>query len=221
MTDLFATIEAADPVINRPNPLLERMAQPLSQSGKPAGKISKLRNSASLPVGDHTAPPASSTRARAFGTCNLTVLALDLGTITGWAVAPRGGVLRSGSFELQPSKLGGNGRRWIAFREWLTSTAREVGGVHAVYYEDVKNHAGTIAAHVYGGYLAMLEAWCAANNIPLHGVGVGTVKKHFTGNGAAKKPAMIAEAERRGIKVIDDNHADAIAILAYGVAHEA
>ncbi len=92
--------------------------------------------------------------------------------------------------------------------------------MHAVYYEDVKNHAGTIAAHVYGGYLAMLEAWCAANNIPLHGVGVGTVKKHFTGNGAAKKPAMIAEAERRGIKVIDDNHADAIAILAYGVAQE-
>lgn len=154
------------------------------------------------------------------GACNLTVLALDLGTTTGWALAPRGGVLRSGSFRLDPSKLGGNGRRWIGFREWLTAKAREVGGVHAVYFEDVKNHAGVIAAHVYGGYLAMLEAWCAANNIPLHGVGVGTAKKAWTGNGRASKDQMISEAERRGITVIDDNHADALAILAYAVEQE-
>ncbi|MFC4518595.1 hypothetical protein [Cupriavidus pinatubonensis] len=152
--------------------------------------------------------------------CNLNILALDLGTITGWAVATRAGKQRSGSLELKPTKLGGNGRRWIAFREWLTATAREVGGIQAVYHEDVKNHAGVIAAHVYGGYLAMLEAWCAANNIPLVGVGVGTVKKHFTGNGRASKDDMIAEAKRRGVKVIDDNHADALAILGYAVEQE-
>ncbi|NOV24178.1 hypothetical protein E5S69_11710 [Cupriavidus necator] len=159
-------------------------------------------------------------RARAFAACNLTVLALDLGTTTGWALAPRGGAVRSGSFRLDPAKLGGNGRRWIAFREWLTATAREAGGVQAVYFERVCSHTGTTAAHVYGGYMAMLEAWCAANNIPMHGVAVATAKKHWTGNGRAKKPEMIAEAERRGIKVIDDNHADALAILSYGIQQE-
>ncbi len=93
MTDLFAVIESAE--------VTEAQWNSLAATGT---------------------PHASSTRARAFASCNLTVLALDLGTITGWAVAPRGGALRSGSFELQPSKLGGNGRRWIAFREWLTAT---------------------------------------------------------------------------------------------------
>nr|WP_284459726.1 hypothetical protein [Cupriavidus campinensis] len=159
-------------------------------------------------------------RARAFPACNLTILALDLGTTTGWAVATRDGRHRSGSFRLDPKKVGGNGRRWLAFREWLTATAREVGGIQAVYHEDVKNHAGVIAAHIYGGYLAMLEAWCASNNIPLHGVGVGTVKKHFTGNGRASKDEMIIAARRHGVAVEDDNHADALGILSYAITQE-
>ena len=154
-------------------------------------------------------------------TCNLNILALDLGTILGWAVATREGKQRSGSLELKPSKLGGNGKRWMAYREWLTSIAREVGGIHAVYHEDVKNHAGTIAAHVYGGYLAMTEAWCAVNNIPLYGVGVGTIKKHFTGFGNATKEDMIAEAERRGFAPSTDDEADALAILSFAVKQEA
>ena len=168
-------------------------------------------------------PEARTSRAgaRISTACNLTVLALDLGTTTGFAIAPRNAPLRSGSFLLDPHKLGGNGRRWIAFREWLTATAREVGGVQVVYVEDVRRHVSNLSARVYCGYLAMLEAWCAANNVRLEGVGVGTIKKAFTGNGRADKEDMIAEAERRGIKVIDDNHADALAILAYGVAQEA
>lgn len=169
-----------------------------------------------MPEAEPAVPTTHASRAR----LNLNVLALDLGTSLGWAVATREGKQRSGSLELKPTKLGGNGKRWMAYREWLTSIAREVGGIHAVYHEDVKNHAGTIAAHVYGGYLAMTEAWCAANNIPLYGVGVGTIKKHFTGKGNAKKDAMIAEAERRGVKVIDDNHADALAILSYAISQE-
>ncbi|MEM5429384.1 hypothetical protein [Cupriavidus oxalaticus] len=171
--------------------------------------------------GDGHAATGTPSRARAFPTANLNVLALDLGTTTGWAVATRDGRQKSGSLRLDPKKLGGNGRRWIAFREFLTATAREAGGVQAVYYERVCSHTGTTAAHVYGGYLAMLEAWCAANNIPMHGVAVATAKKAWTGNGRAKKPDMIAEAERRGVKVIDDNHADALAVLAYGVKQEA
>ena len=165
--------------------------------------------------------PTTPARARThLPACNLTVLALDLGTTTGWALAPRGGAMRSGNFRLDPAKVGGNGRRWIAFREWLTATAREVGGVQVVYVEDVRRHVSNLSARVYCGYLAMLEAWCAANNVRLEGVGVGTIKKHFTGDGRAKKGAMIGEARRRGITVDDDNEADALAILAYGVQQE-
>lgn len=173
-------------------------------------------------TGNEAAPHESRARARAFAATNVNILALDLGTSTGWAVATRDGGHKSGSLRLDPKKLGGNGRRWIAFREWLTATAREAGGIQAVYHEDVKGHGkgGARAAHVYGGYLAMLEAWCAANNIPLHGVGVGTIKKAWTGNGRAEKGAMIAEAQRRGVRVADDNEADAVAILAYAINEE-
>ena len=167
-------------------------------------------------------PAAPIARARThLPTANLNVLALDLGTTTGWAVAPRNAPMRSGSFRLDPAKLGGNGRRWIAFREWLTATAREVGGVQAVYVEDVRRHVSNLSARVYCGYLAMLEAWCAANNVRMELVGVGTIKKAFTGKGNADKDAMVIEARRRGMNPGCDNEADAMAILAYGVAQEA
>jgi len=164
---------------------------------------------------------ASTTRPRAIPVANCNVLALDLGTQCGWAVATRDGKFSSGSDRFDPKRCGGAGKRWLSFREFLTARAREAGGIQAVYYEDVKNHAGVLAAHVYGGFLAVLELWCAANNIPLYGVGVGTIKKHATGRGNAKKPDMIAAAQAMGVRVVDDNQADAVALLAYALEQEA
>ena len=160
-------------------------------------------------------------RPRAFAGANCNVLALDLGTQCGWAVATREGVMRSGSDRFDPKRCGGTGKRWLAFREFLTARAREAGSIQAVYYEDVKAHGpGVQAAHVYGGFLAVLELWCAANNIPLYGVGVGTIKKHATGHGNAKKPDMVAAAQALGVRVVDDNQADAVALLAYALDEE-
>lgn len=167
-------------------------------------------------------PDASTTRARGFSAANCNVLALDLGTQCGWALHQRGGRVRSGSERFDPKTCGGNGRRWLVFREWLTALAREYGDIQAVYFEDVKAHGpGVQAAHVYGGFLAILEAWAASNNIPLQGVGVGTIKKHATGRGNAKKPDMIAAAQALGVRVVDDNQADAVALLAYALEKEA
>lgn len=167
-------------------------------------------------------PHASHARARAFPVANCNVLALDLGTQCGWAVATRDGKFSSGSDRFDPKRCGGSGKRWLSFREFLTARAREAGDIRAVYYEDVKAHGpGVQAAHVYGGFLAVLELWCAANNIPLHGVGVGTIKKHATGKGNATKDQMIAASIKRGLKVADDNEADAVALLAYALEQEA
>lgn len=167
-------------------------------------------------------PHASRARAREFPAANCNVLALDLGTQCGWAVATRDGKFSSGSDRFDPKRCGGSGKRWLSFREFLTSRAREAGGIQAVYYEDVKQpFASNLAARAYCGLLAILELWCAANNIPLYGVGVGTIKKHATGKGNATKDQMIAASIKRGLKVADDNQADAVALLAYALEQEA
>lgn len=144
----------------------------------------------------------------------MNILALDLGSQLGWARCARDGTVHGGSESFSPSKCGGRGQRWIAFRQFLSDQRNAAGELQVVYYEDVKQHAGTLAAHAYGGFLALLEAWCAANHLLLKPVGVGTVKKHWTGNGAAKKDLMVATARAKGFAVADDNHADALAILA-------
>ncbi|WP_346727140.1 hypothetical protein [Ralstonia insidiosa] len=156
----------------------------------------------------------------ALAPANLNILALDLATQCGWAVMTRDGTFRSGSKRFDRVKLGGNGARWLAFREWLMATARQSDGIQAVYYEDVRRHVSNLSARVYCGYLAILEAWAEINKIPLHGVGVGTVKKAWTGAGNASKADMIAAARKRGIKVVDDNEADAIAILSLALELE-
>jgi crossover junction endodeoxyribonuclease RuvC len=144
----------------------------------------------------------------------MNVLALDLGTTTGWARCSRDGTVTGGSETFSPSKCGGRGQRWIAFRQFLSDQRNAAGEIQVVYYEDIKMHKGVLAAHAYGGFKAMLEAWCAANNVRMVGQGFGIIKKHWTGKGNADKDLMVATARAKGFAVVDDNHADALAILA-------
>ena len=61
--------------------------------------------------------------------------------------------------------------------------------------------------------------WCELRKIPYHGIGVGEIKKDFTGLGNAPKDTMIFAAEALGYAPADDNEADAIAIAHYALAH--
>jgi crossover junction endodeoxyribonuclease RuvC len=117
------------------------------------------------------------------------ILAIDIGTTTGWALGARDGSIRSGSQSFAAGRLDGPGARWLKFRAFLTETGRSAGEIHAVYYEDVKNHVGVLAAHAYGGFQAHLQYWCEINRIPCTPLGVGQIKKHWTGRGNAKTGA--------------------------------
>ena len=81
----------------------------------------------------------------------------------------------------------------------------------------MRRHAGTDAAHVYGGFLATLTAWCEQHGIAYQGVPVGTIKRYATGKGNADKQAVIAAVRARGFEPADDNEADAIAILLWAI----
>jgi Holliday junction resolvasome RuvABC endonuclease subunit len=144
------------------------------------------------------------------------LLTLDLGTTTGFAVGSSGHMIM-GTWSLKPSRYDGGGMRFVKFRARLDEIYNAYPITH-VFYEEVRRHAGTDAAHVYGGLMATLTAWCEERSIPYRGLPVGTIKKHFTGNGNASKQLMIAECERRGFRPKDDNEADAIAVFDLALA---
>ena len=145
------------------------------------------------------------------------VLAIDLGTTTGWAHKSPDGLITSGTVSFRPSRYDGGGMRYLRFQNWLGEMDRLAGPIATIFYEEVRRHAGTDAAHVYGGLMATLTAWAELRGVPYQGVPVGTIKKSATGKGNANKQAMIDAARARGFFPKDDNEADAIAILLWAI----
>lgn len=138
------------------------------------------------------------------------VLALDLGTNLGYAYTDAKGFVMHGSKDFTPKHS--RGQRWITARMFLAQLITD-HKIEVIAYEEVMNHSAVFAAHVYGGFLAILEEFADRYDLELCPHGVGQVKKSWTGNGAAKKPMMIQGALDRGFKPRDDNSADALAIL--------
>jgi hypothetical protein len=147
------------------------------------------------------------------------ILALDLGTRTGWALRARAGAVTSGTHEFRPGRFEGAGMAFLRFGGWLSEAQQLACGIDAVAFEEVRAHAGTLAAQVYGGFLAHLTAWCERHAIPYLGVPVATIKRHATGKGNASKEEVIAAMKRRGHDPRDDNEADALAILDWAIAN--
>jgi Holliday junction resolvasome RuvABC endonuclease subunit len=143
----------------------------------------------------------------------LTILALDLGTQTGWAVQSQSGIITSGTISFKAHRFEGGGMPFLRFRQWLTEVKNSCNGFDVVYFEEVRNHAGIDAAHKYGGFLAHLTSWCELHQIPYQGVPVGTIKKHITGKGNASKAEVIAAVRAKGFDPKDDNEADSLALL--------
>ena len=48
------------------------------------------------------------------------LLALDLGTTTGWAMLTPGASVVSGTMSFKPGRFEGGGMRYLRFRRWLT-----------------------------------------------------------------------------------------------------
>jgi hypothetical protein len=165
-------------------------------------------------------------------TPRLVILALDLGTTTGWALRSANGPVAHGFVSFKSQRFEGGGMRYLRFGRWLadmlalsgqqsgsqTGSQTNLAGIGAIYFEEVRRHLGVDAAHVYGGLLATLTAWCEHHQIPYQGVPVGTIKRHATGKGNAGKAEVIAAMKALGHPVTDDNEADALALLHWALA---
>lgn len=143
------------------------------------------------------------------------IMALDLGTRTGWALLRADGKVESGHahFPVKPGE--GQGARYVKFRRWLVDMKQEHADLTDLVYEQVMGHGAfqVISAHVYGGMLATLQAFGEHHQLTYRGIGVSTIKKQFAGHGKASKTDVIRQCEALGFRPASDNEADAIALL--------
>ena len=99
------------------------------------------------------------------------ILSCDLGTRTGFAICGEDKAIISGVMDFKNGRYEGGGMRFVRFKKWLTEL-KQTFDFDLVVFEEVRKHAGTDAAHVYGGFLAVLTAWCEHHEIPYTGTPV-------------------------------------------------
>lgn len=173
--------------------------------------------SAHSPLNAAACPPPLVVASKPIVARPSTILALDPGTTTGYAIKPASGPIVSGTMRFKPNRFEGGGMVFLRFSHWLSELNEKAGPIDLVVYEEVRAHRGTIAAHVYGGFVAHLTAWAEFRDLPYQGVPVATIKKFIAGKGNADKAQVIAAVRARGYAPADDNEADAIAILLWAI----
>lgn len=146
-----------------------------------------------------------------------TILGLDLGSTTGYAVLEacelgHVRVICSGSHQVRRSRDPHEGTGYLELEALLT-TQLDGHRPLAVAVEDVRRHRGVRAAHVYGALRGVVALECARRDQILLPIGVGLAKQRATGKGNASKEAMVVAARTLlKVDVIDDNEADALFI---------
>ena len=145
-------------------------------------------------------------------------LGVDLGTNMGLAMRHIDG--RFNFTTIRFEKGGHPGSQYKRFRGWLTQVQTKHGAFDHVFYERLDFTTFTEAARTNFGFEATLLGWCALYNIEIIGVANNTVKKSIAGHGRASKDQMIEAVRNLGHDVYDDNSADALAVLRWGLKHK-
>jgi Holliday junction resolvasome RuvABC endonuclease subunit len=143
----------------------------------------------------------------------MNILALDLGTFCGWALQEAGRI--DSGVQIFDLKRGESpGMRFVRFRRWLDEIAAKVD----VVVFEAAHHRGGAATAVASGFAAHVMTYCAERNIQHASVHTATLKKYATGSGRADKAAVLEAVRRRWkAEVVDDNEADALALLHYAL----
>jgi Holliday junction resolvasome RuvABC endonuclease subunit len=141
----------------------------------------------------------------------MTICALDLATKTGYA-SSASGVVTSGVFCCASKPKEPWGAKFLRFRGWLRDWL-EQEKPDALAYEEVRRWSSGDAAKAYCGLRAVMLMECYIRSIPVEGYAVGTIKKHFTGDGRASKSDMVTEAFKQYRIVCKDDEADALAVM--------
>lgn len=141
------------------------------------------------------------------------ILALDLGTKTGWAWSDGEGRIESGVNVLPLRKDESPGMRFVRFRKWFDDMCLLVRPDFVIC--EKPHLRGFGPTHVLINFLGRVEEECAIREIEHTTVHTGTLKKHATGSGKASKEDMLDTAKAKYPRkiIFDDNEADALLML--------
>lgn len=139
------------------------------------------------------------------------ILGLDCATKIGWAFCENGKIVESGVQDFTKKRGDSNGMLFLRFRSWLANFLSTYK-IDLVCYEQA-HHRGGAATEICVNLTGRVQEECTIHNVEFTTVHTGTLKKFAMGSGSAKKPEIMAEAEKIiGRPPIDDNEADAIFI---------
>lgn len=164
----------------------------------------------------------------------MSVLALDLGTKTGYAFTS-GGRIDSGTWQLTTPAKGRSkdadyddrdmdprfAELWTKLSSVFNHCAYRKSPLTHIFFEDVEFLSYQKQAQLWGGFRAVVMAFASlcTPSLLTRGVAVGTLKKFATGSGAAKKEHMKMALQRQGKwnPKMDDNCVDAVHLLNFAI----
>lgn len=137
------------------------------------------------------------------------------------------GMITAGTYKLPSPKKGRKtiadehrGQGLLKFEMWLHGILKKFDP-DVIFYEEAGGHyQNQDAARMAYALWGLMSVRCAHFNIPMEGVHNTTVKKFATGSGRADKEDMLHAAAQKfpDVEIPDDNAADALHILAYGMS---
>lgn len=141
----------------------------------------------------------------------MNILALDCATKTGWALLCNGHI-ESGVQDFAKRRGESNGMMFLRFRGWLERTFSRL---NVVAYEQA-HHRGGPATEICTNLTGRAQEFAAFIGAEATPQSTTEIKKFATGKGNAGKSEVMAYFEREtGRKPIDDNEADAYALLRF------
>lgn len=137
---------------------------------------------------------------------SIKILAIDQATKCGWCC----GLDLNGVWDLTTKKDESTGMKLLRFKSKLREVY-EKEKIDIVVYERVAGLYKNSIIHS-AKMAGIIESFCEENNIQYRAYSAAEIKKFATGKGNANKQKMIEAAQKYGIEIIDDNHADALHI---------
>jgi len=127
----------------------------------------------------------------------LTIIGLDIGTRTGWAISQGDKIISSGVRDFSLKANEHKGKRGIRFYNFLMTLPHP----DVIFYEKVQfsmNKYSSEGGELYKGLLMLVNMFAAGFDVNTIGVHPSTLKKQFTGNGRAEKLEMCNTARKYG-----------------------